>query len=74
MAEKRVRRTRVQIIDDKIAKAQAEKEKYQAKIAELDEQIQALQDEQNTQRQDEVMEAIRSAGLSIDDAIAKIKG
>lgn len=73
MAEKRTRRTRSEVIADKITKLQSDKEKYEAKIEEITSQIEQLQEELNAQRVDEVMTVINEEGLSIDQAIEKLR-
>lgn len=73
MAEKRTRRTRSEVISDKIAKLTADKEKYTAKIEEITAQIEELTNELNAQRVDEVMATISEQGLTIDQAIEKLK-
>lgn len=74
MAEgKRTRRTKAEVIADKIAKTKATRQKYEEKIAELDEQIEELENELNEQRADEVLAVISQQGLSIDEAIEKLK-
>ena len=69
----RTRRTRTEVITEKLAKAKEDKEKYPAKIAELNDTIKKLEEELNSQRQDEVMAAIADSGVSIDDAIEAIR-
>lgn len=73
MAEKRTRRSRSEVLQEKLDKAKADKEKYTQKIAELDETIKNLEEELNAQRIDEVMTVINEQGLSIDAAIEKLK-
>lgn len=73
MAEKRTRRSRTDVLQSKLDKAVADKEKYTQKIAALDEEIKNLQDQLNAQRQDEVMEAVSNSGLSIDQVLDLIQ-
>lgn len=73
MAEKRTRRTRSEIITDKIAKLTADKEKYENKAKEIASQIEQLREELNAQRVDEVMAVISEQNLSIDQAIVKLR-
>lgn len=73
MAEKRTRRTRSEIITDKIAKLTADKEKYENKAKEISSQIEQLREELNAQRVDEVMAVISEQKLSIDQAIVKLR-
>lgn len=74
MAEKRTRRTKTEVINAKIEKINADKAKYAEKIAELDDELKELQNQLNLLRQDEVMAAINESGLSLDEAINRIKG
>ena len=73
MAEKRTRRTRSEIITDKIAKLTTDKEKYENKAKEISSQIEQLREELNAQRVDEVMAVISEQKLSIDQAIVKLR-
>ena len=73
MAEKRTRRTRSEIITDKIAKLTSDKEKYENKAKEISSQIEQLREELNAQRVDEVMAVISEQKLSIDQAIVKLR-
>ena len=73
MAEKRTRRTRSEIITDKIAKLTVDKEKYENKAKEIASQIEQLREELNAQRVDEVMAVISEQNLSIDQAIVKLR-
>ena len=73
MAEKRTRRTRSEIITDKIAKLTADKEKYESKAKEISSQIEQLREELNAQRVDEVMAVISEQKLSIDQSIVNLR-
>lgn len=69
---KRNRRSKAEVINEKLAKAKADKARYQEKIAKIDGTIKKLEASLNSQRQDEVMAAIAQSGISIDDAIKAI--
>lgn len=73
MAEKRTRRSRSEVLQDKLEKAKADKEKYEEKIDELDNQIAELESELNAQRADEVMAEINALGLTVDQALEKLR-
>lgn len=73
MTEKRTRRSKTEILQERLNKALSDKEKYTEKIAEIDETIQSLEEELNAQRIDEVMTVINEQGLSIDAAIEKLR-
>lgn len=73
MAEKRTRRSKAEILAAKLEKAKSDKQKYEEKVAALDEEIKKLEEELNAQRIDEVVSVIKEQGLSIEDAIAKLK-
>lgn len=73
MAEKRTRRSKAEILAAKLEKAKSDKQKYEEKVAALDEEIKKLEEELNAQRIDEVVSVINEQGLSIEDAIAKLK-
>lgn len=73
MAEKRTRRSKAEVLAAKLEKAKNDKQKYEEKIAALDEEIKNLEEELNAQRVDEVISVINEQGLSIEDAIAKLK-
>ena len=73
MTEKRTRRSKTEILQERLDKALSDKEKYTEKIAEIDETIQSLEEELNAQRIDEVMTVINEQGLSIDAAIEKLR-
>jgi predicted nucleic acid-binding Zn-ribbon protein len=73
MAEKRTRRSKAEVLAAKLEKAKNDKQKYEEKIAALDEEIEQLKEELNAQRIDEVVSVINEQGLSIEDAIAKLK-
>lgn len=73
MSEKRTRRSRSEVLSAKLEKAKSDKIKYENKISALDEEISKLEDELNSERIDEVISVINEQGLSIDDAIAKLK-
>ena len=73
MSEKRTRRSRSEVLSAKLEKAKSDKIKYENKISDLDEEITKLEDELNSERIDEVISVINEQGLSIDDAIAKLK-
>ena len=72
--EKRTRRSRSEVLQDKLAKLNADKEKYAQKVDSINKQIEELQEELNTQRIDEVLSVIQEQGLSIDQAIEKLRG
>lgn len=69
----RTRRSRTDVLQSKLDKAIADKEKCTQKIATLDEEIKNLQEELNAQRVDEVMEAVSNSGLSIDQVLNLIQ-
>lgn len=73
MSEKRTRRSKTEVLNAKLAKAKADKQRYAEKVAALDEEIKKLEEELNAQRIDEVVSVINEQGLSIEDAIAKLK-
>lgn len=74
MAEgKRTRRSKTEVLSEKLEKAKASRDKAAAKVAALDEEIKKLEEELNAQRIDEVVSVINEQGLSIEDAIAKLK-
>ena len=73
MAEKRTRRSKAEVLATKLEKAKNDKQKYEEKIAALDEEIKNLEEELNAQRVDEVISVINEQGLSIEDAIEKLK-
>ena len=72
--EKRTRRSRSEVLQDKLAKLNADKEKYAQKVDSITKQIEELQEELNAQRIDEVLSVIQEQGLSIDQAIEKLRG
>ena len=72
--EKRTRRSRSEVLQDKLAKLNADKEKYTQKLDSITKQIEELQEELNAQRIDEVLSVIQEQGLSIDQAIEKLRG
>ena len=49
-------------------------EKYAKKLDSITKQIEELQEELNAQRIDEVLSVIQEQGLSIDQAIEKLRG
>lgn len=73
MAEKRTRRSKAEVLAAKLEKTKSDKQKYEEKVAALDEEIKKLEEELNAQRVDEVISVINEQGLSIEDAIAKLK-
>ena len=73
MAEKRTRRSKAEVLAARLEKAKSDKQKYEEKVAALDEEIKKLEEELNAQRIDEVVSVINEQGLSIEDAIAKLK-
>lgn len=72
--EKRTRRSRSEVLQDKLAKLNADKEKYAQKLDSITKQIEELQEELNAQRIDEVLNVIQEQGLSIDQAIERLRG
>ena len=72
--EKRTRRSRSEVLQDKLAKLNADKEKYTQKLDSITKQIEELQEELKAQRIDEVLSVIQEQGLSIDQAIEKLRG
>jgi flagellar capping protein FliD len=72
--EKRTRRSRSEVLQGKLAKLNADKEKYAQKVDSINKQIEELQEELNAQRIDEVLSVIQEQGLSIDQAIEKLRG
>lgn len=73
MAEKRTRRSKAEVLAAKLEKSKSDKQKYEERVAALDEEIKKLEEELNAQRIDEVVSVINEQGLSIEDAIAKLK-
>ena len=73
MGEKRTRRSKTEVLNAKLVKAKADKQRYEAKAAALEDEIKKLEDALNAQRIDEVVSVINERGLSIEDAIAKLK-
>jgi predicted nucleic acid-binding Zn-ribbon protein len=72
--EKRTRRSRSEVLQDKLAKLNTDKEKYTQKLDSITKQIEELQEELNAQRIDEVLSVIQEQGLSIDQAIERLRG
>lgn len=62
------------MLQDKLAKLNADKEKYAQKVDSINKQIEELQEELNAQRIDEVLSVIQEQGLSIDQAIERLRG
>ena len=71
--EKRTRRSKTEVLSEKLEKAKVSREKAAAKVSALDDEIKKLEEELNAQRIDEVVSVINEQGLSIEDAIAKLK-
>lgn len=69
----RTRRSRSEVINEKISTLTAQKEKYTQKIADIDEELKKLQEELNNSRTEEVMSAIASSPYSIDQVLEMLK-
>jgi len=72
--EKRTRRSRSEMLSNKLTKLNEDNEKYAKKLDSITKQIEELQEELNAQRIDEVLSVIQEQGLSIDQAIEKLRG
>ena len=72
--EKRTRRSRSEVLQDKLAKLNADTEKYTQKLDSITKQIEELQEELNAQRIDEVLSVIQEQGLLIDQEIERLRG
>lgn len=74
MAEgKRTRRSRSEVLQSKLEKLKEDQVKYTQKIQAIDDQIKQIEDELNEQRVDEVMAEITAQGLTIDQALEKLR-
>ena len=68
------RRSRSEVLQDKLAKLNADKEKCSQKLDSITKQIEELQEELNAQRIDEVLSVIQEQGLLIDQEIERLRG
>ena len=74
MAEgKRTRRSRSEVLQIKLEKLKEDQVKYTQKLQLIDDQIKQIEDELNEQRVDEVMAEITAQGLTIDQALEKLR-
>lgn len=74
MAEgKRTRRSRSEVLQSKLEKLKEDQVKYTQKLQVIDDQIKQIEDELNEQRVDEVMAEITAQGLTIDQALEKLR-
>ena len=74
MAEgKRTRRSRSEVLQSKLEKLKEDQVKYTQKLQVINDQIEQLEDELNEQRVDEVMAEITAQGLTIDQALEKLR-
>ena len=74
MAEgKRTRRSRSEVLQSKLEKLKEDQVKYTQKLQVIDDQIKQLEEELNEQRVDEVMAEITAQGLTIDQALEKLR-
>lgn len=74
MAEgKRTRRSRSEVLQSKLEKLKEDQVKYTQKLQLIDDQIKQLEEELNEQRVDEVMAEITAQGLTIDQALEKLR-
>ena len=62
------------MLSDKLSKLNEDNEKYAKKLDSITKQIEELQEALNAQRIDEVLSVIQEQGLSIDQAIEKLRG
>ena len=74
MAEgKRTRRSRSEVLQSKLEKLKEDQVKYTQNLQVIDDQIKQIEDELNEQRVDEVMAEITAQGLTIDQALEKLR-
>jgi Arc/MetJ-type ribon-helix-helix transcriptional regulator len=74
MAEgKRTRRSRSEVLQSKLEKLKKDQVKYTQKLQVIDDQVKQIEDELNEQRVDEVMAEITAQGLTIDQALEKLR-
>lgn len=74
MAEgKRTRRSRSEVLQGKLEKLKEDQVKYTQKLQVIDDQIKQIEEELNEQRVDEVMAEITAQGLTIDQALEKLR-
>ena len=74
MAEgKRTRRSRSEVWQSKLEKLKEDQVKYTQKLQVIDDQIKQIEEELNEQRVDEVMAEITAQGLTIDQALEKLR-
>ena len=74
MAEgKRTRRSRSEVLQSKLEKLKEDQVKYTQKLQVINDQINQIEDELNEQRVDEVMAEITAQGLTIDQALEKLR-
>ena len=74
MAEgKRTRRSRSEVLQSRLEKLEEDQVKYTQKLQVIDDQIKQLEEELNEQRVDEVMAEITAQGLTIDQALEKLR-
>ena len=70
---KRTRRSRSEVLQSKLEKLKEDQVKYTQKLQVIDDQIKQLEEELNEQRVDEVMAEITAQGLTIDQALEKLR-
>lgn len=74
MAEgKRTRRSRSEVLQSKLEKLKEDQVKYTQKLQLINDQIKQIEDELNEQHVDEVMAEITAQGLTIDQALEKLR-
>ena len=74
MAEgKRTRRSRSEVLQSKLEKLKEDQVKYTQKLQVIDDQIKQIEEELNEQRVDEVMAEFTAQGLTIDQALEKLR-
>ena len=66
--------SRSEVLQDKLAKLNVDKEKCSQKLDSITKQIEELQEELNAQRIDEVLSVIQEQGLLIDQEIERLRG
>lgn len=70
---KRTRRSRSEVLQSKLEKLKEDQVKYTQKLQVIDDQIKQIEEELNEQRVDEVMAEITAQGLTIDQALEKLR-
>lgn len=69
---KRTRRTRNEILQDKISKLEEQRKTLAGKISDIDKEVKKLEEELNNSRIDELAAKLQSTGLSVDEALAAL--